>query len=562
MRALIAILLMALPAASCAAGPRFLAPDDTPQSAYGAFLSARYAAQMRDIAASAAYYDAALDHAPDQALVADRAFSSALMAGDFARADRLASGAAREGAAGGAANLYLMAAGLTGARLTPAPQDSFGPFGELIAAMLEDWRMAARGRSGAAAAAAASHDLPMEAAGYLLVHRALILEAAGEFAQAEGAYRAADQSLSMRDFTTVLLGAFLERRGRRADAEQLYARQIARSGRDPDPEVFAALERVRAGGRAPRFPGAAQGAARAIHAPAMLLMSREPVEFPVLYLRLVQRLDPGFERNTMAAADALRQLGLAPAARAAYASVGEGPFAERAAASMAWLDFDSGAREDAVRRARAMAGRTRTPGARELLANLLQVSRECEAAEALYLALADEAEAAGEAPDWRHFYLAGSCRLSRAGWSEAEPLMMRALELAPDQPSILNDVGYSLIVAGRVDDGLDMVERAVAMEPDNAAFLDSMGWGLYRAGEPDGAVEWLERAIERAPDNPVINWHLGDAYAATGRTLEAGFQWRRALELDPEAELAALLARRLELGLAAGPVEADSGEAS
>ncbi|KAA5805232.1 tetratricopeptide repeat protein [Alkalicaulis satelles] len=558
MRALIVILAMALPAAACAGGPRFLPPDDdeAPPSAYGAFLSARYAAQMRDIEASAAYYDAALDQAPGLDLIADRAFSSALLAGDFARADRLAPGTVRDGAPGGVASLYLMSAALAGSRVPALPQESYGPFGEMIAAMLEDWRLAARGRASAAAAAAGSHDLMMGAAGHLLVHQALILEAAGEYDRAEAAYRAADQTLSMRNFTTVLLGAFLERRGRRSEAGRIYERQLARSGQDGDPEVAAALERVRAGGRAPRFPAAPQAAARAVHGPAQLLMSHAPVEVPVLYMRMAQRLDPDFDRNTLAVADALRALGIDDAARTAYASVREGPFAERAAASAAWIDFDTGARQEAVDRARAMAGRTRTPAARELLANLLQASRECEAAEALYLSLVEEAEAAGDEPDWRHFYLAGSCRLSRAGWSEAEPLMMRALELAPDEASVLNDVGYSLIVEGQVEEGLAMVERAVAQEPDNAALLDSMGWGLFRAGEPEAAVDWLERASERAPDNPVINWHLGDAYAATGRVLEAGFQWRRALELGPDADLAALLARRLELGLEAGPVEA------
>lgn len=135
--------------------------------------------------------------------------------------------------------------------------------------------------------------------------------------------------------------------------------------------------------------------------------------------------------------------------------------------------------------------------------------------------------------------------------------MLRALELAPDQPSVLNDVGYSLIVeGGEVERGLDMVQRAAAMEPENSAFLDSVGWGFYRAGYPEEAIDWLERAIEREPGNPVITWHLGDVYAATGRELEAGFHWRRALELNPDADLAALLERRLSMGTAAGPVEA------
>jgi len=557
MRTLIVILALALPAASCAGGPRFLAPDTEPQTAYGAFLSARYAAQMRDISASAAYYDAAYGHEPDLAMVADRAFSTALMAGDFERADRLASDAAREGAAGGVASLYGRAAQLAGGRNASADETNYGPFGELIAVILDDWERVRRGRVSAAIDTASTRDLPMGAAGYLLIHQGLLLEAGGVFDRAEDAYRAADTSLGLRDYTTVLLGGFLERRGRRDEAASLYQRQLARSGRDGDPEVIAALARVQSGGRAPRLPAAPQAAARAIHGPSVLLMSRAPVEFPVLYLRLAQRLDPGFARNTLAVAQALETLGLETAARSAYGAINAGPFAERAAISGAWLDFEAGRTEAAVRRARAMGGSSASPGLRMLLANLLQASGDCEAAEALYISVIEEAEAAGETVDWRHAYFAGSCKLSRAGWDEAAPLMLRALELAPGQPSVLNDVGYSLIVeGGEVERGLDMVQRAAAMEPENSAFLDSVGWGFYRAGYPEEAIDWLERAIEREPGNPVITWHLGDVYAATGRELEAGFHWRRALELNPDPDLAALLERRLSMGLAAGPVEA------
>ncbi len=557
MRTLIIILALALPAASCAGGPRFLAPDDTPQTAYGAFLSARYAAQMSDIAASAAYYDAAHGHEPGLAMVADRAFSTALMAGDFARADRLATDAGREGGVGGVASLYALAVQLADGQAAAPDATQYGPFGELIAVILGDWEHVRRGRAPAAAEAASNHDVPMGAAGYLLIHQGLLLEAGGEFERAESAYRAADNSLGLGDYTGVLLGAFLERRGRREDAAGIYERQIARSGGDGDPEIAAALARVQSGGRPPRFPTAPHAAALAIHGPAVLLMARAPVEFPVLYLRLAQRLDPSFARNTLAVADALQSLGLAPAARRAYGRIYAGPFAERAEISAAWLDFEAGRTQAALERARALGGSSASPGLRMLLANLLQASGDCEAAEALYISLIDEAEAAGEAADWRHAYFAGSCRLSRAGWDAAAPLMLRALELAPDQPAVLNDVGYSLIVeGGEVERGLDMVQRAATLEPENPAFLDSVGWGFYRAGYPEEAVDWLERAIERQPGNPVITWHLGDVYAATGRELEAGFHWRRALELDPDPELAALIERRLSLGLAAGPVEA------
>lgn len=551
-----AIILMGLSLSACTAGPAgFMPPDDRAQSAYGAFLAARYAGASRDVDASARLYAEALAFEPGSELISERAFLAALLAGDFDHADAVAGAASGDAGASRLARLYLHAASLAGARLDAPEQDvSSDPFSAMIAEMLAAWALVEAGEPDAARQLAAQSDTPFSATGYLAVHRALILEAAGDHDAAEAAYRAASASLELDDFTTVLLGEFLERRGRRDEARAVYERRLTAARNGEDPEVAAALERVSEGRRAPRFPRPNAAAARALYAPSALLTSQAPVDYSALYLRIIQRLDGDFQRNTMALAEMLEALALDGAAATAYRTIGDGPFGPEAAVNAAWLDFRSGEQDTALDQARLLAGETRRAAPRLLLADMLRASERCEEAAPLYEAVVDARRAADEALDWRPLYYAGICRQTTQGWAAAEPYYLEALEIAPDEPRVLNHVGYNWIVLGeRVEEGFALVSRAAELAPENGAIMDSLGWGHFKQQRFDDAVTWLERAVERSPGDPTINWHLGDAYAAVGRDLEARFQWRRARELDPDAREAALLDRRLELGLPAGP---------
>ena len=130
-----------------------------------------------------------------------------------------------------------------------------------------------------------------------------------------------------------------------------------------------------------------------------------------------------------------------------------------------------------------------------------------------------------------------------------------ALAIEPEQPQVLNFLGYSLVEQQRnLDEALDMIERAVLASPDSGYIVDSLGWVLYRLGRYTEAVTKMERAVELLAVDPVINDHLGDVYWAVGRKREAEFQWRRAVsfvdpddadgEADPDR-----IRRKLEIGL-------------
>lgn len=140
-------------------------------------------------------------------------------------------------------------------------------------------------------------------------------------------------------------------------------------------------------------------------------------------------------------------------------------------------------------------------------------------------------------------------RLKR--WPEAEPLFLQALEMAPNQPHVLNYLGYSWVEQGiYLDKAQAMIEEAVARRPRDGFIVDSLGWVQYRLGDYEKAVENLERAVDLEPTDPTINDHLGDAYWQVGRYREARFQWQRAKSLDPTPEVLSILKEKLAKGLA------------
>jgi Flp pilus assembly protein TadD len=127
----------------------------------------------------------------------------------------------------------------------------------------------------------------------------------------------------------------------------------------------------------------------------------------------------------------------------------------------------------------------------------------------------------------------------------------KALELNPDQPQVLNYLGYSWVDQGvNLEAGMEMIKKAVELRPKDGYIVDSLGWAYYRLGRFDEAVKHLERAIELRPEDPTINDHLGDAYWKVGRELEARFQWSHARDLKPEPEDLVKIEAKLKDGLA------------
>ena len=151
---------------------------------------------------------------------------------------------------------------------------------------------------------------------------------------------------------------------------------------------------------------------------------------------------------------------------------------------------------------------------------------------------------------WFLFYARGICYEQTDEWDAAEADFRKALRLSPDQASVLNYLGYSLVEQRRnLDEALTMIERAVALEPESGYIVDSLAWVYFRLGRYQEAVAPMERAVELLPTDPIVNDHLGDVYWKVGRQREARFQWERALSFEPAEEDAERIRLKLELGL-------------
>jgi tetratricopeptide (TPR) repeat protein len=207
--------------------------------------------------------------------------------------------------------------------------------------------------------------------------------------------------------------------------------------------------------------------------------------------------------------------------------------------------------DEAIKRLTNIARESRDPFPANLaLANVLRFEKRFEEANAIYNLIIDDVET----PELRHWSLFYSRAITfeRTGqWDAAEADFRKALELNPDQPLVLNYLGYSFVDMGiNLDEALVMIEKAVEQRPEEGFILDSLGWAYYQLGRYEEAVTELEKATEKMPADPLVHDHLGDAYWRVGRILEAQFQWAHARDLEPEdPDDLAKIADKLENGL-------------
>ncbi|MEZ5647909.1 MAG: tetratricopeptide repeat protein [Alphaproteobacteria bacterium] len=160
---------------------------------------------------------------------------------------------------------------------------------------------------------------------------------------------------------------------------------------------------------------------------------------------------------------------------------------------------------------------------------------------------------------WALFYARGMAYEKSNQWAKAEADFLKSLELLPDQPYVLNYLGYSWVDRNiNLDRGLNMVKKAAELRPNDGFIIDSLGWAYYRLNKYPEAVTELERAISLQPRDPTINDHLGDAYWKVGRQREARFQWERALNLDPEADQRSAIEIKLKEGISSVPKKKDN----
>lgn len=151
---------------------------------------------------------------------------------------------------------------------------------------------------------------------------------------------------------------------------------------------------------------------------------------------------------------------------------------------------------------------------------------------------------------WPVLYARGACQERLGNWDAAEQDLRRALELKPNQPDVLNYLGFTLLTREKnIPEAREMVETALKARPNDPQIIDSMGWALYLLGRYDEAALHLEKAVALLPSDPIVNDHLGDVYWRLGRKQEAKFQWERALNYSPEENMVLAIQKKLQDGL-------------
>jgi Flp pilus assembly protein TadD len=270
---------------------------------------------------------------------------------------------------------------------------------------------------------------------------------------------------------------------------------------------------------------------------------------------VAQDLDPDHVDALLLVASLLNQLGQYDLAAEAFGSVpADHPFFHVAELGRAEAVRNAGDADDAIAILTALSeSRPEVPAVHVSLGDMLRREERFAEATVAYdraIALLGEPDAG----EWVVYFSRGITHEREDRWSEAEADFRTALQLEPDQPQVLNYLGYSMVeMQVNLDEALGMIERAVAAEPQSGYIVDSLGWVLYRLGRYEEALVHMERAVELLPVDPVVNDHLGDVYWAVGRTREAEFQWHRALSFvgmgDSTDADADRIRRKLEIGL-------------
>jgi tetratricopeptide (TPR) repeat protein len=538
-------------------GPALAVPADEEIEATsfsGNYLAARTADVEKDMPNAASFYRSALKTDPDNLFLLERTLVLSAAAGDVDEALGLADKLFEKAPTNHAARLIRAVEQIRTAKYAEAAvalkSPGVGVIADLTGALLVAWARSGQGEHEKAIAELAKLKGEEWYEPFKRLHSGYIMLASGRTEDAlELLAEARDLDPNAVRITEAYAQA-LALAGRKPEAEAALRDFLTRF---PDNALaVAALASLSSGGDIASVATPAQGAAEALAGIGAAVGQEGGLEVASLYLRLALYLDPQTAGGLAALSlgnllDANEQ---GEAAIRTFESIApDSPFRAlgvlRAALALDRMEKTEEAQrafEEAVRRAPDDVQTYIQYG------NMLRGrERFAEAAE-IYAKAIEKIPEPGTA-DWSLFYFRGIAYERTKEWAKAEADFRRALELSPDQPLVLNYLGYSLVdKAMNLEEAMAMIGKAVELRPNDGYIVDSLGWAHYRLGRYDEAVTELERAVSLKPDDPVIHDHLGDAYWKTGRRLEAQFQWRHARDFGAKAPELDLILRKIAEG--------------
>src|SRR3984885_1723711 len=502
----------------------------------GSYLAARHASVERDAASAATFYRSALRIDPKNNELLDRAFISSLADGDIEEAVKLADRILTIDKTNRVARLVIGVRDLKQKKYASAQaninQSIRGPITDLVATLLSGWATYGAGDSKAAVANIDKLTGPEWYPLFKDLHTGMILELAGKEKDAgvrlERAYKLEDSMLRVADD---------------------YARWLSRNKDDPSAlAIYEAFDKK----LPPLVDSPQTGAAEALYGIGATLTRRGGEDLALVYLQLALYLAPNHPLALLSLADLYESVKKPAMAIKVYERMPASSPLKRNAQIQLATNLDAADRSDeAIKILKTVA--VEDPKDLEAIMALGNIERgrkkfaDCAQT---YSQGIDVLPDATDKANSVYYYYRGICEERSHQWPKAEADMRKALELQPEQPHVMNYLGYSWIDQGvNLDEGMKMIKRAVDQRPDDGYIVDSLGWAYFRIGNFEDAVKNLERAIDLKPEDPTINDHLGDAYWRVGRTLEAKFQWSHARDLKPEPEELPKIEAKIENGL-------------
>ncbi|MGP6087205.1 tetratricopeptide repeat protein [Antarctobacter jejuensis] len=524
----------------------------------GDYLAARQASFLGDYKNAARFYARALARDPGRPELLERAVLATISLGDIDGASTYADRLGQQGVASQIGQLALIARDARGEAYQAiiAAVDAKQGIGPLADGLIKAW---AQLGTGDMTAAVTTFDEVATIRGlgpFAAYHKAFALASVGDFETAAGILASRDAAgLSATRRGVMAHAEMLSQLDRNKDAIELLERSF---GRSLDPGLTRMLERLEAGETLDftHVASPRDGLAEVFYTVAGALSNENSDDLTLLYSRVAEYLRPDHIDAILLSADVLNDLGQHELAKETYGRVAADDPAFHAAELGRAESLRAGEKmEEAIAVLEAL---TKTHGDLPVVWSTLgdylrAEERHAEAVEA-YSAAVGLYDDLSER-QWFLFYARAIAYERQDMWDQAEADFRKALELNPEQPQVLNYLGYSLVEQKvKLDEALDMIERAVEARPNSGYIVDSLGWVLYRLGRFEEAVPHMERAAELMPIDPIVNDHLGDVYWMVGREREAEFMWKRALsfvdwedaaeEADPER-----IKRKIDVGL-------------
>ncbi len=525
------------------------------RSEFGNYLAGRQAQFDSNPRFAVKYYLSVLEKSPNNLLVLQRIISLLVSEGRIEEA--LSKAQHHTKISGSKSNISNLILALTDVkrqqflkasqRIDQLPNDGINSF---LIPMLNAWLLASQKKSEEALKIIDKKIKNPGLSALFGIHGALISEFAGNNENAISRYKAVANSHKNANLrTTILLGNLYERIGQKENAKAVY--DSYKSLKPSSTMLDDTYNRLISGGTLKSYNRTiVEGISEALFSIGSAIQNQKPYQ-AIIFSRLAIYLNPNFSIAKLLLAETLEENVSLSEANKIYKELSSQQNYGWAARLRIANNLDRlGETDKAVHQLRSMAiENTKKTDALIKLGNLLQRHKRYQASINAYEQAKRRIQSIKKQHWALHFSLGISYeRLKR--WPLAERNLLKALELRPNHPSVLNYLGYSWVEQGlQLKRAQKMIENAVKQRPRDGYIIDSLGWVFYRLGNIKEAIKQLERAVQIRPEDPTINDHLGDIYWTAGRRNEAKFQWNKALTLDPERDQIPKIKLKLKVGL-------------